>query len=324
MCDISKAFDRVPKRVLWVADRRRGYPLATMRMSPLTYQWERRLVERSMIGPVVRPVAGIGPGSAFATFELALLLVEVVRKLATLPMQIRVSLHVDDLMMQVVADSAEEVTRCAVVAGAVAVGGSEQYCGIHFDSSKTHLVSNSRHAAEVVAAAMGLQHGPVVDVAKKLGVDYSLVPGGAKAEVGSGYWQEVGGWSGQDRPNKKHCQSHQKRWCQAVYYGVQPAAVFGADIVGCPARLPDSLRVAKLKAAGPYIPSALLDLQYAWLPPGFDPGSKVDAAPLMRFDKELLLVGDVTPTALRMGLFMRRWLLPTRLAGSFRAESYRQ
>ena len=79
MWDISKAFDRVPRDVLVQRALALGYPSTILRLSMNSYAWPRRLVDGALIAAPITPVMGIGPGSAFATFELAALVISDLR-----------------------------------------------------------------------------------------------------------------------------------------------------------------------------------------------------------------------------------------------------
>ena len=70
MWDMSKAFDRVPRRILVNTARALGYPMTVLRVSMLSYEWTRYLAVGPMISRGLRPRRGIAAGSAFATHEV--------------------------------------------------------------------------------------------------------------------------------------------------------------------------------------------------------------------------------------------------------------
>ena len=105
MWDISKAFDRVPRQILIRRALDLGHPATVLRLSMASYAWRRRLVDGSLVSKSIFPQNGIGPGSAFATFELAALLVTDLREMENAHPCATLSLHVDDFIPQIHGDN---------------------------------------------------------------------------------------------------------------------------------------------------------------------------------------------------------------------------
>ena len=82
LLDLVKSFEAVPHAALWEAAKRRGYPLATLRLALAAYLAPRTVV---IDGTCSRPVfasRGITAGSGTATAELPLLMLDVLGELA--------------------------------------------------------------------------------------------------------------------------------------------------------------------------------------------------------------------------------------------------
>ena len=99
--DISKAFDRVPHEKLIDQATQLGYPLVLLRLSLLSYKFQRMFVTNgSSASDPVFPQRGIGPGSSFATLELAVLLIESLMLIQQQTPSCTLSVHVDDFALQ--------------------------------------------------------------------------------------------------------------------------------------------------------------------------------------------------------------------------------
>ena len=99
--DVSKAFDRVPRDKLVHTAVSLGYPMELLRLSLASYEWQRTIIDGRLAADPLTPTVGIGPGSGFATYELAALLLASMRALQTAHVPHGLNLHVDDLGMQV-------------------------------------------------------------------------------------------------------------------------------------------------------------------------------------------------------------------------------
>ena len=95
--DVSKAFDRVPRRALLARARDMKYPLTLLRLSLASYSWKRRLVDFDLASRALHPWAGIGAGSPFATYELICLIIKDLRGFQSRNIYATISLPVDEL-----------------------------------------------------------------------------------------------------------------------------------------------------------------------------------------------------------------------------------
>ena len=102
LLDLTKAFEAVPHDHLLDAAKRRGFPVALLRMSIAAYRLKRAVGIDGVYSREIRATRGITAGSGFATTELRLLLLDVIE-----PVKSRwggclgLSLYVDDLTISV-------------------------------------------------------------------------------------------------------------------------------------------------------------------------------------------------------------------------------
>ena len=136
MWDISKAFDRVPREILAKRALSLGYPSSILKLSLQSYRWSRRLVDGTLMSKQLFPTRGIGPGSAFATFELAALMVVEMRELQINHPTACLSLHVDDFTPQIKAATPRDLADATIALCNDAVERFEQNLGMPFDKKK--------------------------------------------------------------------------------------------------------------------------------------------------------------------------------------------
>ena len=97
LLDLVKAFERIPYDKLVAAARRLGYPLRLLRLSIAAYRLMRTVIVGGTCSRVLQATRGITAGSAHATTELRLLLIQVVRDTLTQWPLVQLYLYVDDL-----------------------------------------------------------------------------------------------------------------------------------------------------------------------------------------------------------------------------------
>ncbi len=116
---------------------------------------------------------GIGPGSAFAVYELAALMEGSLRQINKFAsgwsFRCELPLHVDDLDGMVVADTLEEVADGAVLFGRMVMKEFGKI-GMPFDHKRGQIMANDRKLAVVVAKLLGKAAGEVVNSGVRLGV----------------------------------------------------------------------------------------------------------------------------------------------------------
>ena len=89
-----------------------------LRVSIMSYSWPRTIVlDHGVSTAPVHPSRGIVAGSSFATFELAVFLLSAMREMQQHHPTATLSLFVDDLTFDVIADTAREAVQAAVAVG---------------------------------------------------------------------------------------------------------------------------------------------------------------------------------------------------------------
>ena len=73
--DFVKAFDKVDRGRVWCEGLRLGFPMLLLRLSLESYTWDRTVTtEGGLASGWMQAVCGVAPGSAFAVYELKLVL----------------------------------------------------------------------------------------------------------------------------------------------------------------------------------------------------------------------------------------------------------
>ena len=153
--DISKAFDRVRRSDLLKKAVDLGFPLSILRLSILSYTWPRRLVYGSLVSREITPTRGIGPGSAFATYELATLVVESLRLLQTKHPQVSLGLHVDDLLPQSITQSPSDAINVTYDFALTAIDEFETKLDLPFDQDKAQLLCTNKGVTKALSSLLG-------------------------------------------------------------------------------------------------------------------------------------------------------------------------
>jgi hypothetical protein len=133
-----------------------------------SYTFGRRVVVDGLVGPAHRPSRGIGPGSAFAAHELALVMYRAVLAVRSLT-GITINIHVDDVSLNSTAKTSLEAQTALLRAGACVVDLIETSGGLTFSADKAQLISNNDELARSTAALMGIRSGSVEQSVRKLG-----------------------------------------------------------------------------------------------------------------------------------------------------------
>ncbi len=107
--DLAKAYEAVRRHLLWQVATRHGYPSWLLRLSLNAYMWGRRLeMLAGMVGPMINVPKCTCSGSAHATYELKLYLLEYLCDASTRFCWLEVSIHVDDFSLFVKGDNDDE------------------------------------------------------------------------------------------------------------------------------------------------------------------------------------------------------------------------
>ena len=135
---------------------------------------QRRLTEGRLVSNPISPVQGIGPGSAFATFELAMLLTLPFRRIQAKHNLLSSCVHVDDVHMGFKAASSGELVHVTIAAAKDVIEEVEVKLGLPFDASKAQLQCTCPVAATSILAALGMPNSELVTSAIFLGLEAPL------------------------------------------------------------------------------------------------------------------------------------------------------
>ena len=114
MWDLRKCFEHVPHDQLLRQASKQRYPMDLLRVSIHSYRWPRSIVsDYNIVAEAIHPSRGIVAGSAFATVELAVYLIEALRELVIGHPRTTISMYVDDLSMDTEGPTAEAASRSA-------------------------------------------------------------------------------------------------------------------------------------------------------------------------------------------------------------------
>ncbi len=107
----------------------------------------------------VRAGGGIGPGSAFATFEILGLLFSEVRAIVRIVPEIRLSVFVDDFICLVQGKDDDSFVNTVFRTRDLLVERVEGKLGMPFDVHKGSLVAGLPRTARLVRKILGLRAG---------------------------------------------------------------------------------------------------------------------------------------------------------------------
>ena len=169
LLDLTKAFEMVDHQKLLAAARKRGYPLAILRLSLAAYRLSRSV---GIDGGYSRPVTaarGITAGSGFATAELKLLLLDVLEETHNAwGSKVRLTLYVDDLTISV-RGAAKEVKRRLASAIDLVVGIFQDQLSMQVSVTKSSVIASTLKLARKITRASRTKKVKVARQAKLLG-----------------------------------------------------------------------------------------------------------------------------------------------------------
>ena len=98
--DLAKAYEAVRRYMLWGVAERHGYPCWLPRLSLNAYGWDRRLeMLAGMVGPSIEVPRGICAGSAHATYELKMYLLDYLCEASNRFVWLKISIRIDDFSL---------------------------------------------------------------------------------------------------------------------------------------------------------------------------------------------------------------------------------
>ena len=151
LLDLTKAFRLVDHKILLAAAKKRGYPLALLRLSLAAYGLSRTVGVDGCYSREVIVQRGITAGSGFATTEFMLLLIDVLK--ATYNEHgpsVRRTLYVDDLTVSV-RGTAEHVAKKLAAAVDLVVQIFQDHLAPKVSVNKSTVVASTRRLAVKVS-----------------------------------------------------------------------------------------------------------------------------------------------------------------------------
>ncbi len=144
------------------------------RISLGAYGWDRRIIgSYQLAGSTSKASRGIAAGSPFATAELKVYLLSVVKDVqlsCTIPNRIPMSIFVDDFAITISGDNVEKVAE-DIIEVYKCVSHSLGLTGLPIAHEKTELIATSDKIVELVNNEVKLSHKHMV--CRKLGIDVS-------------------------------------------------------------------------------------------------------------------------------------------------------
>ena len=171
LLDLVKAFETVPHGVLAEAAAKAGYNLVILRLSLAAYRLTRVLSIEGVFSRKIKATRGITAGSGFATGELKLLLLGLMRALQVFwSEQLNCKLFVDDLTLAASGQPAQLVQLMIVVTDFV-VQWMEQRLKMQVSDTKSKVIASTPTIAQAIVD--GTSNGKVkaATITQLLGTD---------------------------------------------------------------------------------------------------------------------------------------------------------
>ena len=165
------------------------------------------------------PARGLGPGSSFAVFELAMLMTEDIRQVLRGHAGITISLHVDDVSIQASHESEAKLACSIQAACADVIARVERGLDLKLAPSKANLLCTSPVTRALLERAMGGYQGEAVPVVRRLGFDHTVGTTSRWGPMFAKRWKE-----GRRRLGKaKRLKTKQQAGAKVFFAGVLPS-----------------------------------------------------------------------------------------------------
>ena len=158
--DLSKCYENVSHSLLWRTGVDFGYPLALLRMSIRSYRAPRLLSVDSLVSQPMRASRSIVAGSAFATFELKLYMLPIVKRFCDNYVNIGINIQIDDIAIDYVGDIKNQVKPILVEAALDLASDFEVLLRLPIARPKGAVVANSQALSWELQCALGPLGGP--------------------------------------------------------------------------------------------------------------------------------------------------------------------
>jgi exonuclease III len=283
--DLAKAFEAVRRDKLWDVAERHGYPGWLLRLSLNAYGWGRRLeMQAGMVGPKIEVNRGICAGSAHATYELKLYLLDYLCEATSRFSWLKISIHVDDFSLFVKGANDDE---CLVRLEESAAHMDSALEGLMMKQAKDkeEVLATSDSLASKAARMLKVTGGKVPNRAVKLGADYALRRVGPSRKVRQK--ARLNRFRARLSKATKMLDRSHRALAKVFVTGLVPGALYAAEISDFSQKDISGLRTAALRCANLNAGGVHNTFKWALLGAKFDPEVAVHLAPVLAFAREV-------------------------------------
>ena len=268
------------------------------RLSLGAYGWDRRIIgSYQLAGSTSKASRGIAAGSPFATAELKVYLLSVVKDVqlsCTIPNQIPMSIFVDDFAITISGDKIEKVAE-DIIEVYKCVSHSLGQIGLPIAHDKTELIATSDRIVELVNSVVKLSHKHMV--CKKLGIDVSYqVVWVSKTKNHKGAKPRTKANISQRRARMVVFQKRaktcamlfgNKRYAKVMHMGLVTGALYGTDVSPISDQQLDRMKIEIIKSEGLSMRGTPNSWKWAALGPDKDPEFRAKSGVLLRLAREV-------------------------------------
>ena len=285
LMDLDTAYERVDHEDLIKYAGLHRYPMALLRLSIAAYRAARHLSMNGITSNAIYANRGIIAGSAFAVYELKLVLITLCKRHDRNFPDVRLTVYIDDIIVDATSKSKQDlVTDLADSANAL-VADLTQFAHCKIAAHKTQVVANDLAIAQSVSRSLRGFQGSVCRSVRNLGVDLS--PGrafkGIKAKVRGSRFKRI---AGRLRKLQLLAKAQKKIGTQLFFCGLWPAVNFDNPVYGLFGKALRAFRGSAAKALGLKGPKRSTDLGFAFHRDK-DPEILGAVAPLQRLLSEI-------------------------------------
>ncbi len=231
--DLESFYECIDRERLLRRAHETNFPMPVIRLSMAMYAVPRVLSMEGRISKEVWPKRGVGAGCGLAnTYVKIYTLPPMDRITPALPDTANVDLHIDDFLIEVVADSEEKAFRDLVEAHRIVKDMIERELGAVVSVPKAALVASSRGLAARLRGAIGTLAGPVIQAAPNLGIDAAAAK--RRAALGTGPLRKMR-WANAQKKRRRLRRLAGvvgPRAAKVFTVGVQASAVYHAAVQG--------------------------------------------------------------------------------------------
>ena len=182
MWDLHKCYEMIRHDILARAALKHLFPLAILRITLESYRKPRTIIMHSITSRPLLPSRGIIAGSAMATAELRLVLLDVASYHVTKNPDVNLSIYLDDITLDYTGNDRGDVLEHIIPAALDLAACVESISCLPISRSKSAIISNDFILTRSIRGALGDLGGPELGSVRALGVD---IWNGIKAPKGA-------------------------------------------------------------------------------------------------------------------------------------------